>query len=96
MNEQYTPEQLVTLKKIHSTVTQFHARNISLGDLCAVLNDGIRSMDLSDKKLLGELLDIWTSLEIVSTLGTVDRSLKQVSADCERLHTILNPIVKGA
>jgi len=50
-------------------------------------------LELDDKELSQKLLDVWTSLEIVRSLGAEDSSIKQISADLERLKKIIEPFL---
>src|SRR5580693_7062582 len=93
MSEPFSPLQRRIFKDILNAVTQYFVRRISLSELCYQLNTGIEELELADKELSQKLLDVWTSLEIVSSLGAEDSSVKQISADLERLKKIIEPLL---
>ncbi|HET7152839.1 MAG TPA: hypothetical protein VFJ29_03665 [Candidatus Kapabacteria bacterium] len=93
MGAEYTPLQQRIFKDILGYATEYYARRIGFAELCAQLHEAIEELELTDKKLLQELLDIWTSLEIVNSLGAEMQSIKQISADIEQLKKLVQPLV---
>ncbi|HZV11640.1 MAG TPA: hypothetical protein VFA55_00375 [Candidatus Kapabacteria bacterium] len=92
MGAEYTPLQQRIFKDILGYATEYYARRIGFAELCAQLHDAIEELELTDKKLLQELLDVWTSLKIVNSLGAEMQSIKQISADIERLKKLVQPL----
>ncbi len=84
-----SPHQQLVAKDLLNDLNLLLTRLISLADFCTRLQDGIEEMELGGAPLNAALLQEWTDLEIIASLGAEHDKRKEVIAGVERVRALL-------
>lgn len=64
-------------------------RVLALPDFSTRIQDGIDELELEDTSAVHEMLECWTTLELIASTNSERQSLKELSSTIETLRAVL-------